>query len=190
VPTDDTTSHAPLRLPRGLSDGVVAIRPLTTADAAPFVRAFKDDPTLGVIIGSETDPTEEEIEKQAQAAPGPGRLPTLAIADAGSLEFLGSIGVYRIDEKHRRGEVGFWLVPEARGRGLGTRAVRLLTGWAFDTLGFERVEMTTTPDNTATRRLAAALGFAEEGVMRERNLERGRRVDVVMFAALRHEWRG
>ena len=183
-------NHAPLRLPRGLSDGVVAIRPLTTADAAPFVRAFKDDPTLGVIIGSETDPTEEEIEKQAQDTPGPGRLPTLAIADAGSLKFLGSIGVYRIDENHRRGEVGFWLTPAARRRGVGTRAVRLLTGWAFDTLGFDRVELTTTPDNAATRRLAAGLGFKEEGVMRERDLERGRRVDILMLAVLRHEWRG
>jgi hypothetical protein len=36
--------------------------------------------------------------------------------------------------------------------------------------------------------LAAALGFAREGVMRSRNFERGRRVDVVMLGVLRDEW--
>jgi RimJ/RimL family protein N-acetyltransferase len=173
-----------------LTDGVVTIRPLLPADAPAFAAAFREDPTIGVMIGAETDPTEEDALRQATEEPAPGRLPPLAIADAGSLEFLGSIGLYRINEHHRRGEVGFWLLPSARGRGLAARAVKLVTGWAFESLGFDRVELTTAPDNAATRRLAARLGFVEEGVMSERNLERGRRVDVVMLAVLRHEWPG
>jgi RimJ/RimL family protein N-acetyltransferase len=36
--------------------------------------------------------------------------------------------------------------------------------------------------------VAAALGFAREGMMRARNLERGERVDVVMFGLLREQW--
>jgi [ribosomal protein S5]-alanine N-acetyltransferase len=179
-----------IQAPRGLSDGVVAIRPLVVADAPAFAGAFKDDPSLGVMLGSESDPTEEEIERQAQEEAVAGRVPALAIADADGLEFLGGIGLYRIDTRHRRGEVGFWLTRGARGKGLGARAVSLVTGWAFDSLGFERVELTTTPDNAATLALARKLGFTHEGVMRERNLERGRRVDVVMLAVLARDWRG
>jgi RimJ/RimL family protein N-acetyltransferase len=52
------------------------------------------------------------------------------------------------------------------------------------------MELTTTPDNAPTRALALKLGFTQEGTMRARNLERGRRVDVMMFAVLKDEWRG
>lgn len=55
-------------------------------------------------------------------------------------------------------------------------------------LAIARVEMTTTPDNGPTRGLAAHLGFTEEGLLRGRNLERGQRVDLVMFGLLRAEW--
>lgn len=183
-----STQDTFLTPPRGLSDGVVAIRPLLAADAPAFAGAYRDDPTLGVMVGSERDPTEEEVIAQAEEPPGAARLPALAIADARSLEFLGGIGLYRVDIHHRRGEVGFWLTPAARGRGIGSRAVGLVTGWAFESLGFERVELTTTPDNEPTLRLADRLGFTKEGVMRERNRERGRRVDVVMLAVLRRDW--
>jgi [ribosomal protein S5]-alanine N-acetyltransferase len=179
----------PIRWTSDLSDGAVLVRHLAPVDAPAFVQAFKDDPALGVMIGTETDPTEDEVVAQAEEEPRPGQL-RLAIVDATTLEFMGVIGLYRMDLQHRRGEVGFWLTAAARGRGLGTRAVRLLTGWAFETLGFNRVELTTTPDNAAARRLAQGLGFKEEGTMRERNVERGHRVDVMMLAVLKDEWRG
>lgn len=75
--------------------------------------------------------------------------------------------------------------PAARGRGLARRAAALLADWAFATLPLDRLEITTTPDNTAALELAAALGFEREGVMRARNVERGRPVDLVMLARLR-----
>jgi [ribosomal protein S5]-alanine N-acetyltransferase len=170
--------------PGDLTDGTILVRRLRRDDAQAFAKAFTDDPALGVMLGSESDPTVAEVESQAAN----GGLGALAIADARTSEFLGGIGLYRVDERQRRGEVGFWLTPQARGRGAAGRAVRLLTSWAFGHLGFDRVELTTTPDNAATRALALKLGFTEEGTMRQRNLERGRRVDVIMFAVLKDEW--
>ncbi len=49
--------------------------------------------------------------------------------------------------------------------------------------------MTTTPENPSVPALARRLGFAQEGVLRKRNVERGQRVDVVWFGVLREEWR-
>ena len=60
-----------------------------------------------------------------------------------------------------------------------------MVDWAFEELELERIEITTTPDNAAARALAASLGFSQEGVMIGRNLERGRRVDVMILARLR-----
>ena len=51
-------------------------------------------------------------------------------------------------------------------------------------LGMERIEIQTFPDNEAAKGLARSLGFVEEGVMRGRNLERGARVDLALFALL------
>jgi len=87
--------------------------------------------------------------------------------------------------RHRRAEVGYWLIPYARGRGVGVTAVGMLVDWAFEELALERIEITTTPDNGPARALAGSLGFNEEGVMLARNLERGRRVDVMILARVR-----
>jgi len=87
--------------------------------------------------------------------------------------------------RHRRAEIGYWLVPHARGRGIGRTAVSLLVDWAFATLELDRLEITTTPHNQAARALAESLGFTPEGVMVARNLERGKRVDVLLLAKLR-----
>jgi RimJ/RimL family protein N-acetyltransferase len=51
------------------------------------------------------------------------------------------------------------------------------------------MEMATTPDNAPSRALAARLGFIEEGLQRKRNLERGVRVDLVVFGLLARDWR-
>lgn len=109
----------------------------------------------------------------------------LAVTDQSGRPFLGHVMLHSFAWPHQRAEVGYWLVHGARGRGVGQAAVALLVEWAFERLGLARIEITTTPDNPAARALAKALGFTEEGVMRARNLERGRRVDVVLFARLR-----
>jgi RimJ/RimL family protein N-acetyltransferase len=106
------------------------------------------------------------------------------IADRDRDAALGALYVHSVDRHHRRCELGFFLVPAARGRGLASEALELLIGWLFGEGGFERVEMTTTPDNDAVFRIAERLGFAHEGTLRSRNLERGRRVDVAWFGLL------
>jgi RimJ/RimL family protein N-acetyltransferase len=48
----------------------------------------------------------------------------------------------------------------------------------------------TTPDNERMCALAERLGFAREGVLRQRDFERGVPVDVVAFGLLRDAWQG
>jgi ribosomal-protein-alanine N-acetyltransferase len=179
-------------LPESLAGDGVLLRRLRPHDAPAYVAAFGADPELGRLLGMDEDPGEATIRDRVDAHPGlaaEGRLVELAVADPEDDAFLGSMILHSFDWRHRRCEVGFWLIPEARGRGLGSRAVALAVTWALTDLDLLRIEMTTTPDNEAVHALARRLGFTREGVMRKRNLERGARVDVVWFGVLREEWR-
>jgi RimJ/RimL family protein N-acetyltransferase len=174
-----------LPVPEGLERDGVALRRLRARDAHPFAAAFREDPRLGSSIGADEDPTENGVRRFIARQPGlraRGEFLGLAVTDTTRRPFLGHVMLHTLAWRHRRGEIGFWLVPGARGRGVGRTAVALLVEWAFAELALERIEITTTPENTAARALAQSLGFREEGVMIARNLERGRRVDVVLLA--------
>ena len=171
-------------LPDTLTGDEVVLRRMRPADAPAFAAAFREDPELGRLLGLDQDPDEDAVRERIAA----GRGNQLAIAGDGG-EFLGQVMLHSHDERHRRCEVAFWLVPGARRRGLGSRAVALVISWAFAELDLLRVEITTTPDNDAVFALARRLGFTQEGVLRKRNVERAQRVDVVWFGVLREEWR-
>jgi RimJ/RimL family protein N-acetyltransferase len=174
-----------LPLPEGLARDGVALRRMRARDAAPFAQAFRDDPQLAGCLGMDEDPTESWVRRfiarQARLR-ARGQYLGLTVTDETGRPFLGHVMVHSVAWYHQRAEVGYWLVPQARGSGVGKAAVGALVDWAFAALDLARVEITTTPDNAGARALAASLGFAEEGVMIGRNLERGRRVDIVMLA--------
>lgn len=177
-----------LDIPERLEAPGVVLRPLRAPDAVPYAAAFAEDPDLGRFLGIERDPSPEQaaerIDGVAESAAA-GRWLELAITAPADDAFLGTVMLHSVSEPNRRCEIGFWLVPSARGAGIATAAVSRFLDWIFDALPIDRIEMTTTPDNRATRRLAARLGFTEEGRFRERNIERGQRVDLVAFGLLR-----
>jgi RimJ/RimL family protein N-acetyltransferase len=175
-------------VPPDLERDGVALRRLRARDAGPFAQAFREDPRLGVLIGAEEDPTEASVRRFIARQPrlrARGEFLGMAVTDTTRRPFLGHVMLHTIDHKNQRAEVGYWLVPSARGQGRGGTAVSLLVDWAFERLALHRIEITTTTDNTAAQALAASLGFTREGVMRGRNFERGRHVDIVLLARLR-----
>jgi RimJ/RimL family protein N-acetyltransferase len=177
-----------LPVPENLERDGIALRRLRARDAGPFAAAFRQDPKLGLMIGADEDPTEHSVRRFIARQPGlraRGEFLGLAVSDATRRPFLGHVMLHTLAWRHKRAEVGYWLVPSARRQGVGRTAVSLLVEWAFEALELDRIEITTTPENTAARALARSLGFTQEGVLASRNLERGRRVDVVILARLR-----
>jgi hypothetical protein len=61
--------------------------------------------------------------------------------------------------------MSYWTLPVFRRRGLATRAVVLVTRYAFDTLGVTEVELETEPDNVASRGVAQRAGFVDAGTI-------------------------
>lgn len=109
----------------------------------------------------------------------------LAVTEAGASEVvLGGVSLNRVDPTRGSAAIGYWLSPEARGRGAATRAVRLLIGWAFADLRLARLELTCSPDNEASQRVAERCGFTREGLLRSHIAFKGGRRDTVVFGLL------
>lgn len=72
---------------------------------------------------------------------------------------VGEVGLVSVDPAAGEAEVGWWLHPAHRGRGLASRAVRLLAEWAVEELCVDRLVATCHPDNPASGAVARRAGF-------------------------------
>ena len=84
-------------------------------------------------------------------------------------------------------QVGYWMDPAARGRGVATRALRELCRWGFAELGLGLIEWRAEVGNLASRRVAEKAGFTVEAVLRRRLVHRGVRVDAWIGSMLPEE---
>lgn len=84
-------------------------------------------------------------------------------------------------------EIGVALLPEHRGRGVGTVAHRLLVDHLFGYTTVHRLEALTDVENLAEQRVLEVLGFQPEGVIREPVWQAGRWRDLVMYSRLRSD---
>jgi len=82
-------------------------------------------------------------------------------------ELLGSVSLFDVSDAQLLAEVGYWVVPAARGRGVATRGVCCAVRYAFETLGLHRVYLHHAVENSASCRVAVAAGFLLEGTLRQ-----------------------
>jgi RimJ/RimL family protein N-acetyltransferase len=76
---------------------------------------------------------------------------------------VGDLGFHGPPRPDGEVEVGFALVPSARGAGLATEALRLLVGWAAAQPAVQRVVARVDPANTASRAVLGRAGFVPDG---------------------------
>jgi RimJ/RimL family protein N-acetyltransferase len=173
-----------------LTDGRIALRLAAERDIPEVLIAHQDDPQLYVHVGMERPPSGAELgrwmeEDPARRASGEGV--TLTIIEPDADVCLGRVNAHHIEWQHGRADVGIWIAPAARGKGLGRRALRLAAGWLFDACGLERLQILTEPDNEPMLRAALAAGFVREGLLRAHVRERGARVDCEILSLLPSE---
>jgi RimJ/RimL family protein N-acetyltransferase len=168
-----------LSLDQLLSDGVVELRLIDKRDLDMLKRAAQDSEIRRRFGLSKLTPN-EYVSRYREASLG-GRGAAFAIGDVDG-ECLGVVTVELRDAG--RAEVGYWLLPEGRGRGRATRALRLVSRWALSQPSIVRLELSTAPENTASQRVAERSGFRREGVLRSYHVVAGRREDAVFFSLL------
>ncbi|MGK9219243.1 MULTISPECIES: GNAT family N-acetyltransferase [unclassified Microbacterium] len=96
----------------------------------------------------------------------------------------GCIDVKRVDWRARTAELGYWLSPAHRGRGLAAGAVDALASWLIDAQAFERVELRIATGNAASTRVAERAGFVYEGTARNAGFTDGGRVDLGIWSRI------
>jgi RimJ/RimL family protein N-acetyltransferase len=97
---------------------------------------------------------------------------------------LGFAAVIDLDLEHREGEIGYMVVPAARGRRIAPRSVELLTRWGFDELGLIRLELRIDVQNPASERVAERTGYQRDGVLRNVHFKDGLRCDLGVWSRL------
>jgi RimJ/RimL family protein N-acetyltransferase len=115
------------------------------------------------------------------AARAEGSREAFAIVEDG--EFLGLALVPTINRDTQEAELGYGVAASARGRGVATEALRLLTDWAF-AQGIVRIELLISVENTASQKVAERCGYVLEGVLRNTYLKPGRREDTQIWSRL------
>ena len=105
------------------------------------------------------------------------------IADAGDDRPLGLLNL-QLREEQDVAEIAVSVFPEARGRGIASRAIRLGAIWGLHELGLQRVFAQAAADNMASIRAIEKAGFQREGQLRAHCKTHGRRHDCVMFSLL------
>ncbi len=151
--------------PVELTAGPYRLRPWGPGDLAVRLRAG-NDPTISqyVNVAAPYGPAEADadLDRDADGWRDGGRLSWAVCADG-----VPVAGVH-LHPAHPVGvrEIGYWCLPEARGRGVVPAAVHAVCRWAFDELGLARLEWATQVGNAASLRVAEKTGFAFEGVIR------------------------
>lgn len=189
----DGTERGGRTSPVMLADDAVVLRPWSSSDAI-FMAEASRDPAIerynGPSPASVADAITviERIEQswrtfEVQGDPAGA---AFAIVDAALGEPVGMCGIDHWSSTDVA-QFGYWLAPGARGRGLATRAVTLMTSWLFE-LGAARVHLTIQSENIASAAVALRAGFTCEGTLRAYDVWKGQRKDVDVFAVLPDEW--
>jgi RimJ/RimL family protein N-acetyltransferase len=180
-------SILPIEFPvEGITDGVIRLRLQAEEDVGAMVASL-DDPEIHrfttVREGYDAVDARAWLDEGVQGMAAGVSLPLLAV-DAESGALLGGVGGRRHHSDSERWTLGYLVYPEARGRGVAARAVRLLATYLFEELGAARIEVNIEPGNEASLRSAAAAGFQREGLQRAYQEIKGTRRDMVTLSLL------
>ena len=162
----------------------LVLRPWRPADAPELFAVCQDPEIVGGVIGIPQPFTAADADafiESALAMWRDGTGATFAIVDAATDRLLGAVTRFGPDGHQARSASG---EPQARGRGVGTRALRLVAEWTFDTTAAIRLDTFIMVGNEASKRMVERAGFRREGVLRAWDLHHdGVPVDCAAFRA-------
>ena len=172
-----------------LSDGTIALRPLCPSDAAALYESVVESIAhLSPWVpwchaGYARAETDSFIAFAEKAWSERGEYP-FGIFSAADGRHLGGIGINHIVKPYQLGNVGYWVRSSGVGRGIAGAAVRLVSRYAFETLGLTRIEIACVTENRASRRVAEKVGARFEALCRNRLVVRGKPVEAALYSLI------
>ncbi|MET8636746.1 GNAT family N-acetyltransferase [Streptomyces sp. NPDC004680] len=147
----------------------LVLRPLDEDDLQPLTEMMNDE-----LVGAWTDvpqPFTEQgartwITEYAPAQRKAGRGLDFAVTEFITQRLVGIVQLTRTNWHIRSTELSYIVAPWARGEGYASEAALATAQWLFGNQGFERIELRTAADNTASQQVAQKIGCISEGVLR------------------------
>ncbi|MER6995845.1 GNAT family N-acetyltransferase [Streptomyces sp. NPDC000410] len=135
---------------------------------------------------------EEWVRRIAPAERTEGRGIVFAVTEFLTQRLVGFVNLQNADWRIRSAEIGYVIAPWARGEGYATESVLAVAQWLFRDERFERLELRTGADNTASQQVAQKIGCISEGVLRNAGIARTQtesgwteiRTDLIVWSLL------
>ena len=165
------------------------LRPITMKDA-PDIFAYASDPEVTKYVRFVTHKNIKDTHafiRRVQASYKKGITPLWGMQLKTTGRMVGSLGFLQWPNPDQRAELGYVINRDYWGQGLVTEAASAVCRFAFKEMNVNRIEAGTIVGHIASQRVLEKCGFKLEGVLRQRELIKGRFPDVTMYSLLRSE---
>ncbi|MGW0823973.1 GNAT family N-acetyltransferase [Streptomyces sp. NPDC002845] len=180
----------------------LVLRPFEEPDVEAFAEMMNDE--LVTAWTSAPHPYTEAdarawITKLAPAERTEGRGIVFAVTEFLTQRLVGIVHLQNTNWRIRSSEIAYVVAPWARGEGYASEAALATACWLFRDQQFERLELRTAADNTASQQVAQKIGCVSEGVLRNAWIARSRtedgewtevRTDVIVWSLLPEDLAG
>jgi len=171
-----------------LTDGVIVLRPTRVEDAEAIHAAMQESAGEVPLWLPETERMSLDDVREFIAACAKMWWESSAfhfgIFEAETGAYLGGCGLTHINLRHRLCNAHYWVRTAATGRGVASRAARLMAKFAFEKLRLQRVEIVVEVENVPSLRAAEKAGATREGLLRNRLNNRGEPRDALIFSLI------
>lgn len=178
------------------SDMEISMREYRDEQAGIYLRPMTYDDTDLIIKWRNSDAvrknfiyqglfTRESHENWIRTRVETGEVVQTIICDIATGTPYGSVYIRDIDRHHNKAEYGIFIgEPQARGRGIGTAAARLMLKLCFEELGLHRVYLRALSGNMQAVRSYEKAGFEREGYLKDDVCIDGKYIDIIWMAAI------
>lgn len=162
----------------------IYLRPMTGEDTDRIVAWRNSEAVRKNFIYQELF-TREGHEEWVRSMVNTGRVVQMIICLEQNDSPVGSVYIRDIEPLHRKAEYGIFIgEAQARGRGIGTAAAKLMLKYCFEELKLHRVFLRVYADNVQAVRSYEKAGFAREAYLRDDVFVDGRFRDIVLMGVL------
>ncbi|MET8506939.1 GNAT family N-acetyltransferase [Streptomyces sp. NPDC004787] len=179
-----------------ISTDRLVLRSFEEADIPAFVEMMNDELVVAwtpVPHPYTRHDAEDWVRRIAPAERTEGRGIVFAVTEFLTQRLVGIVHLHSTNWRTRATEVAYVTAPWARGEGYATESVLAVAQWLFGDRGFERLELRTAADNTASQQVAQKIGCISEGVLRNAWIARSQtetgawtdvRTDLIVWSLL------
>lgn len=173
--------------PNELGDAHLSLRHWREQDARGLVTELQDPEVSRWTAGIPSPYTDEDAAAFLRLAERKRKSETgchLGVFTRAGDVLAGGVALAPVDWSNRAARLGYWTAAARRNRGIARTASRLVIAWAFGPLELERIELHCAPENVPSQRVAEALGFRREGLLRGHLRTAGGRRDSLVYGLL------